>query len=96
MSYIIKNCPHLVNVVYADGREVCNECGESSEDKKCVEVKNCLFKQIADNLLRVVNADLCNNCDGCGYDEGCLDDNCGTYEAYRCLELLDIEHEMEE
>ena len=77
--------------VYANGLGVQNECGESTLDKKCYEIEGCFLKQIAENLLKVVNHQLCNRCDGVGYDEGCLDDECGTYEAYKCLDLLDIE-----
>lgn len=89
--FIVKKCPHLMNSAYADGREVCNECGDSSADKKCCEVESCLFKQIVENLLKVVRHGLCSRCDGIGYEEGCLDDECGTYEAYKCLDLLDVE-----
>ena len=89
--FIVKSCYHLVNSVYADGREAHNECGNSLTDEKCYEVKDCPYKQVVENLLRVVNHQLCNRCDGIGYDEGCLDDECGTYAAHKCLDLLDIE-----
>ena len=46
---------------------------------------------MAENLLRVVNSQQCNRCDGVGYDGGCLDDTCGTYVAHKCLDLLGVE-----
>ena len=90
-EFIIKSCHELVDSVYADGREFCNECGRSVEDKKCQEVADCYLKEIAENLLKVVNSGLCGNCDGCGYDSGCSDDKCGVYVAHKCLDLLSIE-----
>lgn len=91
MKYIIKNCPYLVNSTYANGKEVANECGESLLDEKCCEISACTHKSIANRLMRVVEADACSRCDGCGYDNGCCDENCGTYQAQKCLALLDIE-----
>ena len=85
-----------MNSVYADGQEAHNECGNSLMDEKCYEVKDCPFKQIAENLLKVVEDPACSRCDGIGYEEGCLDDECGTYAAYKCLDLLDIEFVDEE
>lgn len=90
-KFIIKSCHNLVKSVYFDGSEICNECGNSTKDKKCYDISDCYLKQIANNLLKVVNSHLCDSCDGIGYNEGCLDDCCGTYEAHKCLELLDIE-----
>ena len=92
-KFIVKSCYHLSNSVYADGREAHNECGNSLTDKKCADVDNCYLKQIAQNLLKVVNANVCNNCDGCGYEWGCADEDCGTYAAHKCLDLLRIEFE---
>ena len=89
--FIIKSCPYLVNSFYADGKEVQDECGNSTTDEKCSSINSCLHKQIANYLLKVVNSDLCSNCDGCGYHEGCLDDSCGTYAAHKCLDLLSLE-----
>lgn len=89
--FIIRGCPCLVNSFYADGRAAKNECGDSIKDEKCLDIDNCLLKQIANYLLKVVNEDTCNNCDGCGYFEGCLDESCGTYAAQKCLELLKLE-----
>ena len=94
--FIVKSCPQLMNSVYADGREAYGECGSSVTDEKCYEVKNCPFRQVAENLLRVVNHQLCGRCDGIGYEGGCLDDECGTYAAYKCLDLLGMEFTDEE
>lgn len=88
--FTIKNCYHLMNSVYPNGREVHDECGNSLTDEKCQEVKDCHLKKIAENLLKVVEDPACRRCDGCGYEEGCADEACGTYAAYKCLELLDI------
>jgi hypothetical protein len=90
-KFIVKGCYNLVNSIYADGREAQNECGYSEEDEKCANIEECPFKKVAENLLKVVSADVCSNCDGCGYDNGCLDDNCGTYAAHKCLDLLQVE-----
>ena len=90
-KFILKGCRNLVHSVYADGCEVNNECGVSPIDEKCANVEDCPFKQVAENLLKVVNAQVCNNCDGCGYENGCLDDDCGTYAAHKCLDLLQVE-----
>lgn len=31
----------------------------------------------------------CDNCDGCGYYDGCNDKECGTYQTLQVLEFLD-------
>ena len=94
-KFVIKNCFHLMNSVYADGRETYNECGDSLTDEKCVDRDDCFLKKIANNLMEVVKDPTCNRCDGVGYENGCADTSCGTYEAYKCIELLDIEFEKE-
>ena len=91
MKYIIKSCPHLMTSFYADGREINNECGDSATDMKCCDKSNCLLKKIADNLLKVMEDNLCDRCDGVGHANGCKDENCGTYAACECLNLLGIE-----
>jgi hypothetical protein len=90
-KFIIKSCFHLVNSVYADGKEVENECGDSLLNEKCVDREDCYMKQIASKLLAVVEDNLCSSCDGCGYDRGCADKICGTHAAHECLDLLKIE-----
>lgn len=95
-KYIIKSCFHLMNSTYADGREIVNECGDSLCDEKCVDKHDCFLKQIADNLLRVVNSGQCGRCDGCGLETGCADKECGVYTADKCLQLLKLEFEGEE
>jgi hypothetical protein len=47
--------------------------------------------QIVENLRQVAYACHCDNCDGCGYYSGCGDTECGTYQALKSLELLDIQ-----
>ena len=95
-KFIVRACSNLTNSYYGDGKEVCNECRESTKDEKCYEVKECYLKKITENLLKVVRENLCSRCDGCGYDEGCADKSCGTHAAYECLDLLDIEFIEEE
>lgn len=90
-KFIIKSCHCLVDCVYADGRETQNECANSLTDEKCAEVKECPFKQVAEHLLKVVEDPTCRRCDGCGYENGCADESCGTYAAYKCLTLLGAE-----
>ena len=90
-KFIIRSCCNLMNSYCKDGKEVHDECGDSAADEKCCDVKNCYLKQIAESLLNVTRENLCNSCDGCGYDEGCNDVTCGTYAAYKSLDLLGIE-----
>lgn len=40
-------------------------------------------------LEKVAHNNNCQNCDGVGYYEGCMDDTCGTWACYKCLEILD-------
>jgi hypothetical protein len=95
-EFIIKSCFHLVNSIYADGHEAVHECGNSLLDEKCKDVKDCPYKKIAEKLLKVVNAGTCNYCDGCGYDEGCADEECGVHAAHECLDLLNLEFKESE
>ena len=92
-KFIVKGCYNVVNSIYADGREAQNECGNSSTDEKCSDVKNCPIKQAVEVLLKVANAGNCQRCDGCGYFEGCCYQECGTYAAYKSLDLLGVEIE---
>lgn len=84
MKYIIKNCPLNCN----------GECPDVKTGY-CQDKPDCLLKQIVENLKQVVYACHCDNCDGCGFYEGCSDTECGTYQALKSLELLDIQ-EIEE
>lgn len=90
-KFIIRRCHSLANSFYADGKEEVAECAESTADEKCCAVKDCYLKEIVESLLRVVSSNLCERCDGCGYYAGCKDESCGTYAAYKCLDLLDVE-----
>ena len=92
-KFIVKSCYNLVNSIYADGTEAQNECGNSSTDEKCSDVKGCSVKHVVEVLLKVANAGNCQRCDGCGYFEGCCDQECGTYAAYKSLDLLGVEVE---
>lgn len=86
-KYVIKNCPALI-FPFKDNPE----CGQLPPlNNKCKNCTNCLLKQIVENLKQVAYACHCDNCDGCGYYNGCSDTECGTYQALKSLELLDIE-----
>lgn len=52
---------------------------------------NDVIDKIKENLNSVAFACHCDNCDGCGYYNGCRDTECGTYQAIKCLELLESE-----
>lgn len=81
-KYIIRNCP---------AQDVLGEeCCYFNQYAKCVD-SNCKLKQIVENLKQVAYACHCDNCDGCGYYNGCSDTECGTYQALKSLELLDIQ-----
>lgn len=82
-KYIIKNCP----AIYKFLNYYCNQ-----DDKKlCQDCTDCVMKRIVENLRQVAYACHCDNCDGCGYYSGCDDSECGTYQALKSLELLDIQ-----
>lgn len=76
MSYIVRKCPAYGECYYVD---------------ECQDCTDCEIKQIVENLRQVAYACHCDNCDGCGYYSGCSDSECGTYQALRSLELLDIQ-----
>ena len=92
-KFVVKKCPCLMDSIYADGRESSDECGNSIENEKCSEFESCPIRQAVKNLLKVVKDPACRRCDGCGYEEGCGYDECGTYAAYKSLELLGVEVE---
>ena len=50
-KYILKNCPCLVNSLYADGREVPYECGFSCADIRCWENDACKLRELTDGAL---------------------------------------------
>lgn len=83
-KYIIKNCPCC---------QYDNYCIGSDElyPKKCQNIADCLLKHIVRKCKIVAYAGQCDNCDGCGYDNGCVDTECGTYQANEILQLMEIE-----
>lgn len=83
-KYIIKNCPAITPIT-----KLCNNV--LPEVKDCADCTDCVLKQIVKNLRQVVYAGLCGECDGCGYYNGCSDSECGTYQALKSMELLDIQ-----
>ena len=88
MKYVIKNCDNYTN--FAKDWT----CRSTIQNRKgcycCEDITDCLFKRIVENLKTVINSNLCKNCDGCGYDYGCKDVNCGYYQAHKCWELIEI------
>lgn len=85
-KYIVKNCPSLR--ITKTGIAV--ECGRYAGF--CQENTYCVIKKIVENMKLVISANHCNNCDGCGYEAGCKDVDCGTYQAFNTLELLKIKN----
>ena len=94
-KYIIKNCPVCE---FSDWEEctgylaegyICNDI--HTEIVECKDRTDCVMKQIVERLKQVAYACHCDNCDGCGYYSGCGDTECGTYQALKSLELLQIE-----
>ena len=90
MKYVVKNCPAIRTSIYANGKKINNECGESSKDELCKNV-NCILKDVVKQLILVAQDNACSRCDGCGYFSGCKDVNCGTYAALECLKHLRVE-----
>jgi superfamily II DNA helicase RecQ len=93
-KYIIRNCPCFVEGIAIKGNEqktqTCNN-HKVRELTYCADITDCKLKQIVKNLKQVAYACHCDNCDGCGYYSGCGDTECGTYQALKSLELLDIQ-----
>ena len=84
-KYIIRNCPARL-----PKSELCIEAPKKKA-YLCQDCTDCVIKQIVENLKQVAYACHCDNCDGCGYYSGCSDTECGTYQALKSLELLDIQ-----
>lgn len=89
-KYIIKNCENLLYCTACKDYE-CALADEFPYKRRCSDNNNCNLKQIVENLKQVAYAGHCDNCDGCGYYNGCSDTECGTYQALKSLELLDIQ-----
>jgi hypothetical protein len=87
-KFKVLNCP-----AYASNGEY-YDCW-INQDTWCENIDSCIMKKIIKNLETVINEQLCYNCDGCGYDGGCGDTSCGTYQAYKSLELLNIKETEE-
>ena len=56
--------------------------------KECSKDDSCIIKQIIFRLKQIIISQQCDSCDGCGYDNGCIDETCGTYQAYEIIKLL--------
>lgn len=80
-KYIIKNCPMYFH----------SNCYGHTGNCDCSDCTDCVMKQIVNNLKLVAILDHCANCDGVGYGNGCKYTGCGTYQAVKSLELLDIQ-----
>lgn len=44
------------------------------------------YNKLKQALEKIANSDQCNRCDGCGYDNGCMDDTCSLYIARKVLD----------
>ena len=91
MKYVVKNCPCLRTSIYADGKKINNECGNSTRDELCKNIDDCVMKDVIGRLLLVAENNACSRCDGCGYFEGCTDTTCGTHAALESLKFLKVE-----
>lgn len=83
---IIQNCPAILPMT-----KLCDSENLNKPSTYCQDCTDCVIKQIVENLKQVAYACHCDNCDGCGYYSGCGDTECGTYQALKSLELLDIQ-----
>lgn len=49
-------------------------------------------KEVIDEIVKCLTPILedmqCLNCDGYGYDNGCIDTKCGYYQANQIMELI--------
>ena len=52
-----------------------------------------VIEKIQKRMRKIINAGHCNNCDGCGYFSGCDYKECGTYQAYKVMDLIKKEGE---
>lgn len=52
------------------------------------EITNKVINEISDIANNVRYAGNCDNCDGVGYDCGCMDTDCGTWACYKIIELI--------
>ena len=91
MKCVVNNCSSLANSIYADGREISKECSLSTKDEKCCDIEDCCLKKVVKSLMKVIGSNQCSRCDGCGYEEGCMDEDCGVYAAHECLNHLGVE-----
>ena len=57
------------------------------EEKK-EELKKAL-EEIKGIAKTIISASNCSNCDGCGYYDGCQDDNCGDYAIRKIADKID-------
>lgn len=80
-KYVIRNCPMYFHT----------NCYGHTGNCDCQDCTDCVLKRIVENLRQIAYACHCDNCDGCGYYNGCSDTECGTYQALKSLELLDIQ-----
>ena len=52
------------------------------------EITNKVINEISQIANKVRYAANCQNCDGVGYNNGGLDDTCGTYACYKIIDLI--------
>lgn len=64
---------------------------ENYKGEKVAWYSGDVIEKIEDCAIKVYLARHCNNCDGVGYDCGCRDTDCGTYQANKILEIIESE-----
>ncbi|MBQ6907786.1 MAG: hypothetical protein IJQ28_05355 [Clostridia bacterium] len=50
--------------------------------------RNNTLEEIRGICKNVAFSNSCDNCDGIGYYEGCLDDDCGNYACFKILDKI--------
>ena len=90
MKYIVRNCPEIKATIFTDGKHIDTTCLNSFKGEFCADIENCAIKKVVRKLLKTVENDQCSSCDGVGYFAGCLDNNCGVYNAFKCLQILNV------
>jgi len=63
---------------YDHGKKLINE---ASNYRKILE-------KVRSNMQKVIDSQLCSSCDGCGYDNGCNDTECGFYQANKSIYII--------
>ena len=49
------------------------------------------YKNIEKHADTALQSNQCNNCDGIGYYEGCMDEKCATYQLIKIMNIIEGE-----